>query len=174
MRSGLIVTAVAMLLFWGVPDAAAQQWVTRTVCDSVLIQGVVYPRVSFEVQNWDPVWAVTLVVAIRLPSTGPEDTCRVVSAVGPEKWLTQVATMPLTGEVFVNWVRYADDAPLAPPGGSLGGFKLVLTPGYSCSFNFQFSGFYPEPLAFENDSFECDRPVPVIGRTWGALKALYR
>ncbi len=168
MRCGLIV---AVLLVSCVADATAQQWVTGTTCDSVLIQGVVYPRVSFTIQNWDPVWAVTLVVARQLPSTGPQDTCRVVSAAGPEKWLTQSGN----GDGFVVWGRFAEDAPYAAPGGgTLNGFQLVFTPGHSCCFEFHFVGFYPEALAYENDCFECDRLVPVINRSWGAIKARYR
>jgi hypothetical protein len=173
MRLGLVVAVVALLFAWGVEDATAQQWVTNIACDSVLVEGVLRPRVSFEVRNWDPVWAITLVVARQLASTGPEDTCGVVSAAGPEKWDALPATME-TGEVFVLWGRAAEDAPFAAPGGSLGGFQLVLTPGHSCCFEFQLIGFYPEPLAYETVCFECGLVVPVIGRTWGAVKALYR
>jgi hypothetical protein len=174
MRLGLIVPIVAMLLVWGVADARAQQWVTNAACDSVLIQGALYPRVAFEIQHCGTRGSVEMVYAKRPSSTGPEDACGVVSAVGPEKWYVQVDTMA-TGEVVVLWARSADDdAPTLLPGESLGGFQLVLTAGHSCCFEFSFIPPTSEPLAYENDCFECARVVPIIGRTWGALKNLYR
>jgi hypothetical protein len=173
MPRGLMVLIVAMSLVCGATGARAQQWVTNIACDSVLVGGILRPRVSFEVRNWDPRWGVAQVVARQLGSAGTEDTCGVVSAAGPEKWDALPATMG-TGEVFVMWARAADDAPYPAPGGSLGGFQLVLTPGHSCCFEFQFIGWYPEPLAYETVCFECGRVVPIIGRTWGAVKALYR
>lgn len=170
MRLGLIVPVLAMSLALGVADAGAQQWITNATCDSVLIDGVLHPRVSFEIQDVRPGLGVECVVAFRLAPTGPEDPCGVVSAAGPEKWLAQADTMT-TGEVVVFWAPTADGAPRLLP---LGGFQLVLTPGHSCCFEFSLTAVIPEPFAYETVCFECDRVVPVIGRTWGAVKALYR
>ncbi len=169
MRIGLTVPVVAMLLAWGVTDAGAQQWVRNAACDSVLIEGVLYPRVSFEIQNCATWGSGEHVLACPLASTGPEDTCWIVSAAGPEKWDAQMAT----DGSGVIWWRY-DDAPTLLPGESLSGFQLVLTAGHSCCFEFSFWNVFGEPLAYETVCFECDRAVPVIGRTWGAVKTLYR
>jgi hypothetical protein len=169
MRLGLIVLVVAMLLAWGATDAGAQQWVTNATCDSVLIEGVFYPRVSFEIQDCATLGSAGHMTACRLASTGPEDTCGIVSAAGPEKWDAQMAT----DGACALWWPY-DDAPTLLPGESLAGFQLVLTAGHSCCFEFSFWNVFGEPLAYETVCFECDRAVPVIDRTWGALKALYR
>ncbi len=164
MRLALIVPVVAMSLALGVADAGAQQWVTNATCDSVLIEGVVYPRVSFEIQNCGATWGSgEHVLACPLASTGPEDSCGVVSAAGPEKWSVRVDTLA-TGELVVFWIRSADGAPRLLP---LGGFQLALTPGHSCCFEFYFTSAIPEPFAYETVCFECGRVVPVIGRTWG-------
>jgi hypothetical protein len=169
-----MVTIVVMLLSWGVTDAKAQQWVAITACDSVLIEGVFYPRVSFEIQDPPTGAAIEIVIATQIVSTDPGDTCRVVRAAGPEYWDPQIGTTT-TGATCVLWGRWGGDvAPTLLPGESLSGFQLVLTPGHSCCFEFEFTPMTSEPFAYENDCFECDRAVPVIGRTWGAMKALYR
>jgi len=96
--------------------------------------------------------------------------CLPVSAAGPDQWVTSVDAS--SGMVF--WGRAADTAPSILPGQSLDGFQLAFTREASCCYELHFVGLYPEPLGVEDVCFKCDRPVPVIPRTWGAVKALYR
>jgi hypothetical protein len=131
-----------------------------------VIDGVTYPRASFTVWDRHPAWAFDLVVAHRLASTGPADTCRAIRAVAPPGW---VAALDLVDNV-VLWQKLNGGV---LPGESVGGFQLVLTPGYSSCFEFTFEGAV-QAAGYENDCFGPDQPVPAIGRTWGALKARYR
>jgi hypothetical protein len=164
MRQAVIVAAAAFLLVLSVSASIAQPYMQQTAADSVLIDGVYYPRVTFSIWNFGN--AMDLVVANRLASTGPQDTCRVIRALGP--WVGSID--PNTGSVL--WLRPSPSGPA--PDAFIPGFQVVVTRGVAPCYRFNFSGVLPEPFAFEDACIGAELPVAVAGRTWGALKARYR
>jgi hypothetical protein len=140
-------------------------------CDSVSIQGMVYPRMTFTVHNLDPTYYIDQIVAIPLGSSNPADTCSAIGAAGPDQWL---ASADPRNNGAVLWTRGAETAPTLLPGQTLGGFQVVLTREHFCCYELHFEGIYPEPIAYENDCFECLVPTPTVKRSWGALKVRYR
>lgn len=170
MRS-LHFALVAVLVVAGRHSiATATPIVTNVTCDSVMIEGHAYPRVSFDVQNPDSRLGADHVSASRLPSTGPDDTCRVLRVTAPTGWSAGWGL----GDQFVLWYAASDSAIRLGPGMTLSGFQLVFTPGHTRCFEFRLAGAVDEAFAIENDCFACDLPVPNLRRTWGALKAVYR
>lgn len=163
------VVAVAAMFICGGTDARAAHWVPIMACDSVLIQGAYYPRVTFTVQNQHPYLYFDLIVAVPFASPSPEDTCRAVSSVAPGGWSTTVGS-----EGGVSWGLASGSGPFLGPGQSLGGFQLVLTREHSCCYELHFVDIFGDPVGQESVCFQCDVPVPVIKRSWGALKTLYR
>jgi hypothetical protein len=166
MRNALIAATAAFLLVWSGSDAAAQQWIQKTAADSVLIEGVAYPRATFTAWDRHPTRGFDHVIAYRLASTGPADTCRAIQAVAPPGWTAYLAT-----DVVIWWKM---DGGGVIPGESVSGLQLVLTPGYSPCFFFDFENAVEDSAGTETDCFGPDQPVPVKARTWGALKARYR
>ena len=165
MRNVLIATVAAVLLVWSVSDAAAQQWIQTTASDSVLIDGDLYPRVSFTAHNRSPYVPFSYITARRLAATSPDDTCRAIRAVAPAGWGASIH------DDIVLWEAHDSNLPV---GGSLAGFQLVTTAGHSTCFEFVFWN------AFDSDGYErvcfdgSVQPVPARAHTWGALKARYR
>ena len=165
MAHGLrMVVATAALITCGWTNARAEQWVTQLSCDSVTIQGVSYSRIQFKVHNlWDTPYPVIQAIPIASPSSG--DTCRVLSAVGPPQW-----------SVFVDpsglWVYWEGQGEALWPGQVLEGFQLIVPREHPCCFEMWFANAFDS--AMETDCFDCDIPVPILRRTWGALKSLYR
>ena len=108
MRLGVIAMTAAVLFVGGASEGAAQPYIQRTASDSVLVGSLTYPRFTFSVWNFGN--AVDLVVATRLASTGPEDTCRVIRAVGPADWIGTVDA----SDGSVLWGRPSPSVPARP------------------------------------------------------------
>ena len=153
-----------------VPHALAEQWITQTGCEPTLIDGVWHPKVSFVVRNIYPYpgFPVYHMSAYPIDSLGTGAACTALRSEAPETWATHIWPTGL-----VVWGGTSEDSPYPFSGESLGGFGLVLPGNDSCCFDFYFSGPF-EPFAQERTCFECDQAVPVTGRSWGALKAMYR
>ena len=167
MRIGVIAMTAEVLFVGGASQVAAQQWVQTTASDSVLIDGGMYPRVSFSVHNWHPSWGFYLVTAGRLSATSPADTCRAIRAVAPPGWVAEL-------DLLDGVVLWQCTSGYVGPGVSVSGFQLVLTAGHSACFAFGFEGAV-QAAGGETDCFGGpDQPVPVARQTWGALKARYR
>lgn len=169
MRYALVVTALLVAVMVGAARVSAGPWLEKTACDSVLVSGSAQRRATFEVHNLDSTYGLESVIGQIGPGI-PQSTCPILAAEAPAGWFTMVNQS--AGLVF--WNRDNNIAPPLLPGSSLGGFSIVFAPGSTCCFGFTFYGPYPEHLDSEIDCFQCDRPVPVIPRTWGALKVLYR
>jgi len=149
----------------------AEDWVVKTACDSVLVGGVPYSEVTFDVRNVypHPDYPIFDVLAIPVSFSGP-DSCRAISAGAPDAWVPYIE--PENGHIL--WSLVDENSTIIFPGQALGGFRLVLSREHSCCLDFYFAGVFPEPLGTQRVCFECVIPVPTIRRTWGAVKLLYR
>ncbi len=174
-RGVRMLAALAAMLLCGWADARAAQWVTKSPCDSVTIQGVTYPRIKFSVQNLDTHAGFNMIFADPVVQPGPSDTCSIVSALAPPGWATLVD--PVTMRVLWYGVTYGA---FVAPGQVLDGFEAVVTREHSCCYYLVFDNAIMEPAGAANVSFACDgstcanMPVPTLRRTWGALKSAYR
>jgi hypothetical protein len=152
-------------------DCLAGQWVVETACSSVLVDGVAYQDVGFEVRNIfpNPYYPIYIILAVPVATSDPQGVCRAARSEAPETWATYIE--PSNGHIV--WGEAYENSSTLFPGESLGGFVLALPREQSCCFDFYFSGPF-EPFAQERVCFECDAAVPVIRRTWGAVKTMYR
>jgi hypothetical protein len=108
--------------------------------------------------------------AVPFDSSGTGGGCRALHSEAPETWLTYIEE----GNGHILWGPTSEDSSTLNQGETLGGFALVLSNSHLCCFDFYFGAAFPEPFANERVCFECDVAVPVIGRSWGAVKAMYR
>ena len=166
MLPKIMMLCTVVLATFSASQSAAQQWVTQTACDSVLVGGVFHSRVTFQVRNLDPGGLVDLISIFPIVST-PGDTCKPASVEGPDTWGA------LLEESSGNAIWWATLTSLAP-GETLGGFQVVLGRNPPCCFGLSFYGFSAEPIGNEIACLECQRAVPVIRQTWGSVKLLYR
>ena len=161
--------ATAALLVALTAAAAAEPYVTITQCDSVSIGGVFYPRVTFQISNLYPNEGIGLVSGLPVTPASPEDTCRAVSVTAPVGWRAYA-----TNDNGVLWADLSETGSgQIAPGQTLGGFQIVLSQHHSCCWDLNFDGFF-EPFHYERVCFHSDAPVPVLRRSWGAVKQLYR
>ena len=143
----------------------AEAIVTITGCDSVLINGNRYLRITFRIHDPAPDMAVCKVSMSPQRGGDPSDSCSFVQSSGPDGW-----------ESFGTlWISDCTEAGSIAPGGTLGGFQVVLTRA-SCCFDVVVTGIIDDLLDFPHEvaCFRCDLQTPAEARTWGELKAAYR
>jgi hypothetical protein len=174
----LILMAVVASAMAMAPRAASAQniQVIQKGCDTLSLDPPLV-RVRFAVLNLGtiPICSVHLTPVSVGPV--PADSCRIL-----ECSLPTACIGPGCG--VINW-----SCQLTPGGGALwqvppGGpcifpfqkheeFDIVLDPFYCC-YEAQFDDGNGQVFASQLVCFECEKPVPTVRPTWGALKARYR
>jgi hypothetical protein len=159
-----ISVVVALLLG---SSAHAGPWITVTACDSVAINGVFHPRVTFSVTNASP-FVVTNFRACSQSIGAPTDSCTGLALSAPPDWRgnTSVADCP-------SWFEVNPFETYIAPGQTLGGFQLVVD-RRSCCFDVGFSNISLDPFGFDTLCFACDQPVAARSISWGQMKSQYR
>lgn len=165
---GGISVAFALLLS---SVAHAGPWITVTACDSVAIDGVYHPRVTFSVTDVAS-WVVIQVQACAQTVGAPTDTCKVLALTAPVNWRGPGGQQQLDCAVYFP-VNPFDESTIIEPGQTLGGFQLVADRS-NCCFDVWFMAFDQEPFAHDTLCFSCDRPTEARAMSWGAIKSQYR
>lgn len=78
----------------------------------------------------------------------------------------------LAGDLSVHWQVSTDPPDCMYLGERRGPFSFVTNQTTAC-----YSALFESPVdafGYQNVCFYCDREVPNLGLTWGALRALYR
>jgi hypothetical protein len=146
----------------------SQSWITVTQCDSVRLNGHLYPRVTFDVTNQNDRLVACYIYLQPRESGLPTDTCSAIQCTPPEGWFCDVS--PVYGSPF--WGVTAQETCILP-GETESGFRLVLGRSHCC-FDLFVTNVIPEPFAHEVVCFECVLPVPARALTWGQIKTIYR
>jgi hypothetical protein len=175
-RNLLAGASIAFLLLGlGSTVADAESWFTITQCDSVQIDGVYRPRITFSVTNHDPYWVISTIQACP-PSTGAStDSCRALLATGPtDHWVGETQDCGGTFGAYWYVLNPFDPAGIfIAPGQTIGGFQLTVD-RLDCCFTVYFANVELTPFAFDSLCFSCERPVAARSVSWGQLKSQYR
>ena|SRR5688572_19635930 len=160
--SALLAVAIAL----SGQAVSAEPVVSITRCDTVSVNGNLYPRHTFQVHNpATDAFDIACNVELSLQRGGdPADTCSFVQSSGPAGWSSH-------GTFW--FVDSYEEEPCLGPGETLGGFQVVLTRA-ACCFDVTLTGAVPEAPVVGAVCFRCALETPTRARTWGRVKATYR
>ena len=162
----LVGVSVAFALFLE-SNAYAGPWLSVTACDSVAIDGVYHPRMTFSVKNVSG-WAVISIQACSQEVGAPTDSCTALVVTAPAAWRGR------PGPCGAAWFQVDPfDESYIAPGQTLGGFQVVVDRP-SCCFEFAFRSWDLEPFAFDTLCFSCEQAVAARSVSWGQIKSQYR
>jgi hypothetical protein len=146
--------------------AAAAHGITVTACDTIRIDGQLYPLVTFQVHNEDPTRIGCKVTLLPHANTTPEgNRCGIVQMIDPPGWAVHVNQ---------GWVWTVDSEEMCLwPGDSQACFQVALNSS-TCCFDAHLSTATNETFGHETVCLTCNHPSPVVPSTWGGIKATYR
>ncbi len=170
LRGAFLWAAVLVTALLSSTQSTAQQRYFVTGCDSVTLNGHVYPRFSFEIR----IAATDDVVGCRLfmlpRQTGaPTDTCSAVRAYPPDSWQAAVRD---DYDGAAGWQSTSEEL-CVQPGETLAGFQIALSRS-SCCFDAYFVNNFFGLYGHEVVCFDCSPAVPAQDQTWGRIKVQYR
>ena len=171
MKVPTILLALAIVgVVLAAESARSEPMIVMTGCDTTSVNGIVYPRVSFRVNNTSPLEKIICGIILVPQTNGAEtDTCHAVKVIPPKGWVTGMRTSD-GGPV---WLSDTGGEVCVFPHESLDGFQVVLSRS-NCCFDAYFNNAVIEPFAYEEVCLPCDLPSPARASTWGGLKAHYR
>ncbi len=165
LRTWFVVGVVAVGI--ATPLAAqAQVKVIQTDCSTVSVTPPVI-RISFAVLNLGPIPVCSIHFTPVTVGLSNADSCKILSCSSAPGWSCQ--TTPGGGAFW----RTLPGFPCIGPGEKHEPFDVELDPLYCC-YRAEYDDGNGQIFFTDLVCFECSKPVPTRGSTWGRLKMMYR